>query len=174
MAERLRPAHCKRCDRLFHLCRFCDRGQSYCSDECRQASRQEIVEEARRKYARSEQGKIKNRERQRRFRKRKSLRSLHLKEIVTDLSSQGGPAVVSFGHEDMGMEAAGDDDPEVVFGEQSAPSAGFGRREMKEHRLETTPETEGWESMVCCHVCGRPGVVFREKRRRGRFRWMHH
>lgn len=173
MAEKLRPVHCKRCDRLFHLCRSCDRGQSYCSPLCRQASRQEILEQARRKYARSEQGKKKNRERQRRFRERNSLKLLRLQKTVTDPSSQGAPAVVSFGHGTTGMEEAGDDDPEVVSEEQTVPSAGGGFRIFKEHRLEKAPEMDGWESMACCHVCGRPGVVFCEKRRRGRFRWMH-
>ena len=168
MAEKLRPVRCKRCNRLFHLCRSCDRGQSYCSDACREGSRQERVERARRKYARSEKGKQNNRDRQRRFRKRKSLKFQCLNKRVTDPSSQGALAVVC-----LRRERAGRVGPRDVFGEKRAHSAGVGSRISRENRPETDPETDDSETIACCHVCGRPGVVFRQKRRRGRFRWFH-
>jgi len=168
MAEKLRPVRCKRCDRLFYLCRSCDRGQRYCSESCREASRQSILERARRKYARSERGKQNNRERQRRFRSCKALKLLCFKKRVTDPSSQGMLAVVC-----LRRERAGRVGPRDAFGEERAPSAGVDSRISRENRPETDPETDDSETIACCHVCGRPGVVFRQKRRRGRFRWFH-
>jgi hypothetical protein len=163
MARKLRPVRCKRCDRLFYLCRSCDRGQSYCSDACRKASRQRTVRRARRKYARSEKGKRNNRERQRRFRKRKSLKLRSLNKGVTDPSSQGVLAVVSFRHRAVGIASR----KESVSGVRDVYRIWQKRRRRREpgpnHRA-----VHAW-----CHVCGRPGIVFREKRRRGRFRWIH-
>ncbi len=56
------------CGEEFFLCSGCDRGQRYCSDECRDAARTRSKCLARVTYATSEKGIENNRERQRRFR----------------------------------------------------------------------------------------------------------
>lgn len=169
MEERLRPVHCKRCGRLFYLCRFCDRGQCYCSDPCRRASRREILQRARQAYAQSKKGKENNRERQRRWRQRTLWGFLGLKKAVTDPSSQGESAVVCLSHEAEGTQGARGDGQGVVFAQERAACAGVRIDQTNKDRAEEGKSLR--EARAFCHVCGRPGVVICRRRRRGRFRW---
>lgn len=169
MREKLRPVHCKRCDRLFYLCRFCDRGQRYCSDPCREASRRESLQRARQTYAKSQKGKQNNRERQRRWRGRGLWALLRLKKAVTDPSSQAETVVVCLNREGAGMGEARGDGQAVAVAEERGVSATA--RTDRVNLDGTVPGKRLGEAVACCHACGRPGVVIRQWRRRGRFRW---
>lgn len=62
---------CARCRKQVIICRYCDRGQSYCADGCAKIARSHSLREAGRRYQQSRQGRFKQAERIRRFRLRK-------------------------------------------------------------------------------------------------------
>lgn len=62
---------CARCRKQVFICRRCDRGQIYCADGCAQLARSRSVRAAGRRYQQSRQGRFKQAERMRRFRRRK-------------------------------------------------------------------------------------------------------
>jgi len=62
---------CARCRKQVLICRRCDRGQLYCADGCAKIARSQSVREAGRRYQQSRQGRFKQAERLRRFRRRK-------------------------------------------------------------------------------------------------------
>jgi hypothetical protein len=68
----LRRINCPQCGIEFYLCSCCDRGHRYCSKKCQKQGRQASVRRARKKYAQSPRGLIKNRVRQRRHRRRQT------------------------------------------------------------------------------------------------------
>ena len=76
----LRQRFCARpeCRAMFMICVSCDRGQRYCTPECRNIERLRQRREAQRRYQRSEQGREAHRCRQRRYRQR------HAAPAVTD------------------------------------------------------------------------------------------
>jgi hypothetical protein len=82
----LRLRACHRCYAPFWICRFCDRGQRYCSSRCRASAQQEQQRLANRRHQQSLEGRLDHRDRQRAYRKRCAQRR------VTDQSS---PALVS-------------------------------------------------------------------------------
>jgi hypothetical protein len=101
------------------------------------------------------------------------LKLFYLNKSVTDPSSQGSLAVVCLRH----GAAAGEKTVcapvrKDVFVEKGVFATGTGFRVWQERRLEPVPETGDRQTGARCHVCGRSGVVFRQRRRRGRFRWM--
>src|SRR5262245_22103656 len=61
------------CGAMFFVCPHCDRGQRYCSDNCRQRSRLEQVRAASRRYQDSPEGRLGHRDRQRSYRQRKAI-----------------------------------------------------------------------------------------------------
>jgi hypothetical protein len=60
------------CRALFCICSNCDRGQLYCSNECRHRSRLEQLRAARRRHQQSAEGRDDHRDRQRAYRRRKT------------------------------------------------------------------------------------------------------
>lgn len=80
----LRPRFCHGpgCSALFFVCSRCDRGQRYCSRECRTAARRQQRRAASSRYQRTEAGKHAHRLRQRSYRQR------HCRPRVTDQGSQ--------------------------------------------------------------------------------------
>jgi hypothetical protein len=60
------------CRALFCICSNCDRGQLYCSNECRRRSRLEQLRAARRRHQQSAEGRDDHRDRQRAYRRRKT------------------------------------------------------------------------------------------------------
>ena len=82
----LRQKHCHNsdCTIVFDICVSCDRGQIYCSGECREAARRLRRSEANRRYQASQKGRDAHRRCQRRYRDRSAL--------VTD---QGPPLITS-------------------------------------------------------------------------------
>jgi len=62
---------CGTCTRIFTICEPCNRGHRYCSATCSQLSREKQQKKYSRMYQTSEQGRIKSRERQKRYRAKK-------------------------------------------------------------------------------------------------------
>lgn len=58
------------CGAVFHVCRSCDRGQAYCSSECRTAARRAQKRAANGRHQRSPEGRADHRDRQREYRRR--------------------------------------------------------------------------------------------------------
>lgn len=59
---------CKRCHKLFYICRSCYHGHVYCGDSCRNQSKREAHRKAQSKYRKSKKGKRANKLGQRRRR----------------------------------------------------------------------------------------------------------
>jgi hypothetical protein len=72
------------CGAPFFICASCDRGHRYCGSECRRAARVLSLRRARQVYDRSEPARLDRRDRQRRYRRRKT---------VTDQSSQARQSI---------------------------------------------------------------------------------
>jgi len=68
--ESQREVRCGRCEAVFHLCRYCDTGQSYCSDVCRTATRRAARRAANRRYQQSFRGRRAHAARQARYRRK--------------------------------------------------------------------------------------------------------
>ncbi len=171
------------CRRVFWLCSGCDRGQHYCSGECRDEARASNQRRARRKYARSEPGRKNNRERQRRSRARQASRNRNGSVFTGgakcgELSTCTSPATSCTSSATSPRDATegrGDVTPMCVEAKcgQLPCTAGSGQRG---HR--STPVASTWSPAVArhgetrrCHVCGRIGKVARRGAARGRFRW---
>jgi len=60
------------CGAMFFLCSRCDRGQRYCSIACREQSRREQHRRANCRHQQSPEGRLDHRDRQRRYRRRRS------------------------------------------------------------------------------------------------------
>lgn len=80
---------CRGCNAVFCICRSCDRGQRYCSPECRIPALRQQRRCANRRHQHSPEGRLDHRDRQREYRKRCAQRG------VTDRSS---PALTSPGN----------------------------------------------------------------------------
>lgn len=78
----LRQLFCRAagCGAMFFICLSCYRGQTYCSQPCRQKSRREQLRQANRRYQQSLEARLDHRDRQRQYRRRRCGR-------VTDQSS---------------------------------------------------------------------------------------
>lgn len=61
---------CGRCGRLTEVCSRCDRGQRYCSGDCRQQQRRSDLRAAEQRYRQTPKGSRNNADRQRRHRER--------------------------------------------------------------------------------------------------------
>lgn len=79
------------CGAVFYVCRSCDRGQAYCSSDCRAAARRAQKRAANGRHQRSPEGKADHRDRQREYRGR--LIALR----VTDQGSGGGSDLPTLG-----------------------------------------------------------------------------
>ena len=69
--EALRQRWCRGCRDLFFVCRPCDRGQRYCSEECRVPVRRAQMSVARLRHQQSPEGRADHRDHQRAFRARR-------------------------------------------------------------------------------------------------------
>ena len=80
----LRQRFCRNpdCRSMFWICRCCDRGQRYCSTECRAEARHRQHRAANRRHQGSAEGRLDHRDRQRAYRCRQ------LRRRVTDQGSQ--------------------------------------------------------------------------------------
>lgn len=75
---------------MFFLCLSCYRGQTYCSQSCREKSRREQLRQANRRYQQSLEARLDHRDRQRAYRRRHCGR-------VTDQSSLAPPSCRKMG-----------------------------------------------------------------------------
>ena len=78
--ESLRERRCRLCLLLFFICRWCDRGQAYCRDACREKARRKSARAARVRHARSEEGRLDHRDHQAAYRARLRRKLLELRE----------------------------------------------------------------------------------------------
>lgn len=120
------------CRALFLICSHCDRGQRYCSLDCRRQSRVEQLREARLRHQQSPEGCLDHRDRQRAYRRRKAASSAGASAIsVTDHASK-----------------ASLDSATIA----SPPDSGLA--EPISHRVWRVLSDFGW---LICHFCGRLG-----------------
>ncbi len=160
------------CGEALLLCSGCDRGKRYCSNACRDASRQSNLRKARRKYAHSDRGRENNRRRQRRFRAKRSSRKRNgsvfssertcvelapCTEMLKDLRDVTGGFGATFtllksrqGH--LGLRSAAVD-------QGSASRLSPHRKRAKDGEIRR------------CDGCGVVGRVRLRAATRGRFRW---
>jgi len=71
------------CEAIFFICSHCDRGHSYCSEECRRQARLRQRRCANGRHQRSDEGRLDHRDRQREYR----LREQAAAATVTDQGS---------------------------------------------------------------------------------------
>jgi hypothetical protein len=67
----LRMRRCRACGAIFSVCSHCDRGQCYCSQDCRRGARRQQLRAANRRYQRTDGGRRAHRTRQRSYRFRR-------------------------------------------------------------------------------------------------------
>ncbi len=61
---------CDQCAQVVYICSWCDRGQRYCSDECRRRARRQNQREANQRYQRTRRGRLLHAQRQAAYRAR--------------------------------------------------------------------------------------------------------
>jgi len=120
------------CRVTFFLCPHCDRGQRYCSVECRNQARLRQRRSANRRHQQSPEGRLDHRDRQRAYRRRRTQAS------VTD---QGSLLIIPSSSSECGQVDA----TPVNVPPKSRDAA-----------LPRWPEKRPgvW---LCCRVCGRTG-----------------
>jgi hypothetical protein len=96
----LRMYLCMRCGEQVYVCRSCDRGQIYCSEECAETQRQGSKRRASACYQKTAQGARYHARRQSRYRARK--------QKVTDHSSVPMPNAAECGHAQVQRTENGD------------------------------------------------------------------
>lgn len=69
--DEFRQRLCGFCRALFSICRYCDRGQAYCSVVCRVQGYRRARRGARQRHQRSEEGRLDHCDRQRAYRARR-------------------------------------------------------------------------------------------------------
>lgn len=91
-----RQRFCRACRALFFICSYCDRGQVYCSEACRQAARRAQLRQANRRHQQTPQARLAHSRRQHAYRLRRARARHHSQRAftaerankVTDHSSQ--------------------------------------------------------------------------------------
>jgi len=86
--QTLRQVRCGHCGQIFFVCRRCDRGQVYCSADCRHQARRQSCRRANARHQASPEGRLDHRDRQRIYRMRRRARLAS----VTDQGSQATTA----------------------------------------------------------------------------------
>jgi hypothetical protein len=76
------------CGALFWICRHCDRGHQYCSDQCRQKARREQRRTANLRHRKTLEGRLDQRDRQKAYRQRRA---------AVSVMDQGSPDAPSAG-----------------------------------------------------------------------------
>jgi hypothetical protein len=85
---RQRVCRWRECRSLFCICRRCDRGHQYCSDQCRQKARREQRRAASLRYRKTLEAKLDQRDRQKAYRQRRA---------AVSVMDQGSPDTPSAG-----------------------------------------------------------------------------
>lgn len=131
---------CRGCNAVFSICRSCDRGQRYCSPECRIPALCEQRRRANRRHQCSPEGRLDHRDRQREYRKRCAQRR------VTDISS---PALTLPGT----ISACHPRSPDTAI-RIAYTAASLGCRSFASWRGCSGKDSPG---LLRCVVCGRSG-----------------
>ena len=135
----LRQLFCRAvdCGAMFFICLSCYRGQTYCSQPCRQKSRREQLRQANWRYQQSLEARLDHRDRQRQYRRRRCGR-------VTDQSSLAPYSCRRISR--------------ARLGESTPPAA-------KEFPMFPSSRSESFHRLVCS-MCGRWGQFVEVFRRR--------
>ena len=135
----LRQLFCRAvdCGAMFFICLSCYRGQTYCSQPCRQKSRREQLRQANRRYQQSLEARLDHRDRQRQYRRR-------CRGRVTDQSSLAPYSCRRINR--------------ARLGESTALAA-------KQYPRLRSSQLESFHRLVCS-VCGRWGQFIEVFRRR--------
>lgn len=146
--EAYRIFFCARCGKLTCICRKCYRNNHYCASGCASTARKESTSESKSRYRNSEDGRITQKFRQRRFRSRQGA-------DVTDQSSAatGGREISSGAHE---RETEAQNGASNRHDNPPVPPGTFGGQDDK--RGLTAPV---WKP-IRCDFCGRICGVVRE------------
>ncbi len=122
------------CGTEFWICRACDRGQRYCSSECRQQARRLQRREANRRHQQSPEGRLDHRDRQRAYRKRRALAR------VTDQGRQASCVVARM--------------------TKAETISAFSPPELVSTDPENPPSADRRGALIFCCVCGRSEYLF--------------
>lgn len=126
---------------MFFICSHCDRGQVYCSPDCRDATRRLQLRAANLRHQQSEEGRLDHRDRQRAYRRRLAgSATTSAVESVTDHGSNDPASYVI-------VPAAPSDDTELVALDAILIQPRPPRGDFLLHR-----------SRIVCRCCGRSGV----------------
>ena len=132
------------CGRRFFICSRCDRGQVYCSSNCREKARRQQLRAANLRHQQSEEGRLDHRDRQRAYRQRLAgLSNTSASEIVTDHGSRNHLSCEIVG-------AAPSDGSEFIALDASLIRPRLPLGNFRLHRPE----------IVCC-CCGRSGLFIK-------------
>lgn len=83
---------------MFFICSHCDRGQVYCSPDCRETARRLQLRAANLRHQQSEEGQLDHRDRQRDYRRRQArAANTPTEQSVTDHGSNGHPSYDTVG-----------------------------------------------------------------------------
>lgn len=98
----LKAVSCRRCGRIFYICRSCWRGQAYCCDSCRHHSRREAHRLAQQRYRQTAKGREAHRQAERRRRRQNPEKTMDdtssTPVIGHDKLPQGDPSIVACCH----------------------------------------------------------------------------
>jgi hypothetical protein len=159
----LKTVSCRRCARIFYICRSCWRGQAYCCEACRQACRREAHRQAQKKYRQTLKGREAHRQAERRRRMQDKQKS------VADASST--PALE---HDKLPQDAPFIDPCCHFCGARGTvvphfPRRGYGRRYLQRSELSHLVILE--EHMIHSRE---PLVCHRIRKIEGSFAWISH
>ena len=124
------------CRALFFICSYCDRGQVYCSENCRQPARRKQCRQANRRQQQTIQGRVAHSRRQHAYRLRRARARHHCQQLLT---AERKNKVT-----DHGSQAPFCVRPSRRVGSLYLMSSNFSS--LRPNR-----------SLVVCRFCGRPG-----------------
>lgn len=133
----LRQRECYGCQAVFWICRRCDRGQRYCSSQCRTLALREQRRRANRRHQHSPHGRLDHRDRQRDYRKRCAQKRVTDKSS-SEITKSGNMPSWNFGSAQTAARI-GSTPPSVSF--RVLPSW---HQPLQDHR----------KPFLCCVVCG--------------------
>jgi hypothetical protein len=125
---------CRRCARQVRICRFCDRGNQYCTAECAQMRRRESLRRAGARYQSSFRGACRHAARQRVWRARRAQKVTHHGSPEADVALIVMATAITISGNDADHCAA------------AAPSPADALERVGALRLQ---------SPACCCFCGR-------------------
>lgn len=139
------------CGELFFICSHCDRGQRYCSEKCRKASRRRQVRLANERYQQSTEARLDHRDHQRAYRLRKAhSESASTGARVTDHGSQSDLACAT-----MPRPRLSETLPAWI--RLPGPISGEGWPQFLVVTWESLAQVLSRPGLVMCRFCGRLG-----------------